>query len=334
MFEQIMYIVFFVSLAAVVLTSLFYFVQAMVADVADVRQQAGRKLTKKQLGARPIIDILIYSHNNCDKVIDTLQSIFGQSYRNYNIVIVDNRSDREHLRLVREFIALHPAKSVRVVAQIKHLSRAASLRKISRKQAAASWRLVVDAGIRLDTKTLHNANQYFIRHPDASAVAPNIITEHNESLTGLLQQVYEKSQYYYRKASRSSFKRAIFYNFEGTDVVGFDETVTLRSAPLPYTAWASGRTLQQRLVLLQAVAVAYMGYIAVQYEIYDYLLVAFLASSTLMILNVWGDGSQKIMSRFSATILGLPLYVVYVIDGVATTLLAPLYVLRNRNQVQ
>ena len=62
-----------------------------------------KSIIKKNLYSRPLISIIVATHNSEKHLEQCLQSIFKQSYKNYEIIIIDNQSTDKTLKLVKKY---------------------------------------------------------------------------------------------------------------------------------------------------------------------------------------------------------------------------------------
>ena len=359
MFEQFIYIAFFTTLAWTVLASIFNFVQAILMDVKKVKRIKNLSLPKTKLLKRPYVDIIVYSHNNVDAIKQSLQNVLNQSYRNYRIIVVDNNSTDQTIPLVRQFIADNPKKSVRLVAKTKHIDRHTAVLQAIKKYSSSDWILVMDAGCTLRNDSLHLANQYFIQNSHTSVLIPNIQIQHDETISGLLQQVRERLSLSAKKALRfdrtiSAYSPVAIYQtdfvkklnkdtstaIDDTRVLqrlmkkkgmlsqlAFDEMFVVHSNALPYRTLVAQKlsNYKPRINTLQPLIIAYLLYVALRYDVYDYLLLAFFTFFTLLVLNIAYDRSLNLSTKLRAGFICVPLYSAYIVDNLITSIVSPLY---------
>ena len=79
------------------------------------------QLKKRQ--PRPFFSIIIPTYNRAGFIIKTLESVFNQSYKNYEIIVVDNCSTDKTLELLQPFVQ---KKLIRLIVNPKNLERAYS----------------------------------------------------------------------------------------------------------------------------------------------------------------------------------------------------------------
>lgn len=87
-------------------------------------QERMRKLHKPR---QPAVTILIYTRNDEDTIGHCLQAVRQGSYRNYDVVVIDNVSSDGTRRAVRAFMKRYPNVTLRLYAKRKPVSVGAAL---------------------------------------------------------------------------------------------------------------------------------------------------------------------------------------------------------------
>ncbi len=62
-----------------------------------------KSIIKKNLYSRPLISIIIATHNSEKYLEQCLNSIFKQSYKNYEIIVIDNKSSDKTLKIIKKY---------------------------------------------------------------------------------------------------------------------------------------------------------------------------------------------------------------------------------------
>jgi len=89
------------------------------------------------------ISIIITTYNAERFIISTLDSIRGQTYQLYEVIIVDDGSYDNTVIVVTEYIKLHNLEKFRIIPG-PHIGRAKVL-NAAVNQAAYDWIAIVDA---------------------------------------------------------------------------------------------------------------------------------------------------------------------------------------------
>jgi biofilm PGA synthesis N-glycosyltransferase PgaC len=162
-----------------------YIIGADIYDIMKFRNK--EKLQKKPRGIRPLVTILIPAHNEEASIVRTLESLGKNSYRKTQIIVIDDASTDATKKLVREYIATHPKRSIRLMYKQKNVGKASALNHALRHGAKGELIMTLDADSMLDKKTVANAVRYF-DDPTIVGVAANVRVLDTESILGLLQK--------------------------------------------------------------------------------------------------------------------------------------------------
>lgn len=369
MFAQFMYIAFFVVLAEFVISHIVNFGRATLFDIQKIKQLKSLSATKKtsKKMSRPYVDVVIYSYNSAETIKESIQSVFDQSYGNYRIVIVDNGSTDGSPQLIRRLIKSNSKKSIRLLAKSKQSTRHDAILQAAKKYGTAKIVLIMDAGCTLQSDTLDRTNVHFARNSHTAALVPNIQILHNETIHGLLQQVRSRLDFSAKKALRFSsveprYNQAAVCRKEFISTLiedsaaavddlhilqrvvrqqgspaqlAFEEMIVVRAKAIPYKQFIARQlparlSLKNSMLILQPLVVLYLIYVAVMFRVYDYLLLAFFTFLMFLLLNIMSDRSQKPLSKLRAGILSVPLYSIFIADGLLTALMSPYYFLKGR----
>lgn len=101
----------------------------------------------------PTLSIIIPVHNAAGTVTNMLDSILKQSYTDYEIIIVDDKSTDETREVVEKFIAAHHDKAIRLIEQSKNQG-AASARNRGITEAHGTYIMFLDADDKLEVGAL------------------------------------------------------------------------------------------------------------------------------------------------------------------------------------
>lgn len=89
------------------------------------------------------ISIIITTYNAAAYIIDTLQSIAAQSYQHFEVVIVDDGSIDETVKIVSAYITNNSSMKMRIIP-VEHIGRAAAL-NYGVSLAQFDWIAIIDA---------------------------------------------------------------------------------------------------------------------------------------------------------------------------------------------
>lgn len=77
----------------------------------------------------PLVSILVTNYNNAAYIVESLDSAFRQTYKNTEIVVVDDQSTDDSVELVNKFISQHPEKPIVLFVSPENKGCPASKRK-------------------------------------------------------------------------------------------------------------------------------------------------------------------------------------------------------------
>ncbi|MGI4885371.1 MAG: glycosyltransferase family 2 protein [Janthinobacterium lividum] len=128
----------------------------------------------------PLVSIVALNYNNANYVISTLESIAHQDYDNYELIIVDDYSTDDSLRIIKEWI---PTQSlvVNLVAHGKNLGVCAACNSGIRKSSGKYVSLIATDDIMMPCKTRIQVEALEISSENVCAVFSDmtVINEQN-----------------------------------------------------------------------------------------------------------------------------------------------------------
>lgn len=158
---------------------------AALYDIVQVYRAKHRKPYGKINRYRPLISVIIPTHNEETGIERTLDAVLKSSYKNFEVVIGDDLSDDQTKPILRRYIAAHPKHSIRLVAKRKWGGRGAAL-DAALSRARGELVMALDADCVVDRHALRNMARYFAE-PKTVAVASNIRILDTGSIVSLLQ---------------------------------------------------------------------------------------------------------------------------------------------------
>ena len=159
------------------------------ANYYDIRQfqRASLPYKRNHRQLRPLVSVLIPAHNEELGIIRCLESVRRNTYRKLEIIVVDDASTDNTRKLVREYIAKHPARNIRLMYKRKNVGKAAALNHTLQHGAHGDLVMTLDADSVLHKKAITNAVRYF-DDPNIVGVAANVRIMDSLTVLGLLQK--------------------------------------------------------------------------------------------------------------------------------------------------
>lgn len=154
---------------------------------ANKQRERAKHPNIKRFRLKPLISIIIPAHNQASTIERCLQSIVKNSYRKFEIIIVDDASNDDTKIIVNKFIKSNPSRNIRLLSKRKRAGRGAAINYGFKKWAKGELIMALDADSVLDKQALNNIARHFTQN-DISILAPNQRFLHHPSVIGLLQQ--------------------------------------------------------------------------------------------------------------------------------------------------
>jgi len=164
-----------------------YMVGANYYDIRRFKTDARTTKLQKKRTRRPLVSVLIPAHNEEKSIIRCLESVRKNTHRKVEIIVIDDASSDNTRKLVREYIALHPNRNIKLLYKRKNVGKAEALNHALKRAAHGDLIMTLDADSVIDRKTIKHAVAYF-DDPAIAGVAANVRVLDNKTILGLLQK--------------------------------------------------------------------------------------------------------------------------------------------------
>ncbi len=162
-----------------------YLVGANFYDVWQFHRQ--KKLPKRHHNTRPRVTVLIAAYNEELSIIRCLESIRKNTYRKWEVVVIDDGSKDKTHELVTQYICDHPNRTISLLKMPKNSGKAAALNYGLKRQAQGDLIMTLDADSILHKNAITNAVSYF-GDEQIAGVAANVRVMESPTIIGLLQR--------------------------------------------------------------------------------------------------------------------------------------------------
>lgn len=162
-----------------------YLVGANYYDILRFKKDAAPK--KRSRTPKPLVSVVIAAHNEEFTITRTLDSVRKSSYRNLEIIVVDDGSTDKTKRIVREYIQKYPKANIKLMYKQKNVGKGQALNHGIRNGAKGEFIMTLDADSLLGKKSVAHAVEYF-DDPNIVGVAANVQVIDSQSVLGLLQR--------------------------------------------------------------------------------------------------------------------------------------------------
>lgn len=174
------------------------FILVITAGIFDTRQamrsKSLRKARSRMRGEqRPIITVLVYAKNNEETIIKCLNSIHGNHYGRYDVVVVNDASSDGTKRRVRNFIHQNLSKPFRLYSRRKRSSKTKALYEGYRRSKKGDLIMVIDGSTAMPDGFMKDSAVRFIFDIDINAMRFNSHVIDAESITMLYHRFWRQS---------------------------------------------------------------------------------------------------------------------------------------------
>lgn len=167
----------------------FYLVGANLYDIWQFRRQHERRgRLEYELPRRPLVTVLIPAHNE-EKVIERcLESIRHSTYRNIQVIAVNDASTDRTLAIMRRYRREHPELDMVAASTPRNVGKGGALNYALRRFAKGELVMTVDADSVIAPHTIERAVSYF-DDPMVAGVAANVRVMDESTILGTLQKL-------------------------------------------------------------------------------------------------------------------------------------------------
>lgn len=166
------------------------FMYLIGANIYDIKAFK-RNHELKESGANtaknnPLVTVMIPAHNEETGVTKTLNSVCASTYKNLQVIVVDDASTDTTRKVVNRYIEEHPDLPVEFLSIIMNRGKATALNFAIQEKARGEFVMTLDADSVIDKHAIENTLKYF-DDPNVAGVAANVKIYHQQSIIALLQ---------------------------------------------------------------------------------------------------------------------------------------------------
>lgn len=139
----------------------------IMATWHDLRQISRKKYLdtlaqRLPLSRQPAIAVLLYTENNEDTIITSLNSVQNADYENYQIIVIDNASSDSTRYALSKYQKTHPRVPMQTYKRRESVDRLSVLRLGYKKTKGSELVLILDATDILPADTMKHSAAHFI----------------------------------------------------------------------------------------------------------------------------------------------------------------------------
>lgn len=182
-------IIFYIFLSIGLINVLHFCLYLAGADIYDIWQmrRIARLPKRRHDIPRPLVSVVIAAFNEELSIVRCLESIRTNSYRKWEVIVVDDGSKDKTHQLVMDYICRHPNRSISLLKMPKNSGKAAALNYGLRRHAKGDLIMTLDADSILHKDAIKNAVTYF-ENKKVAGVAANVRIMDSPSILGILQR--------------------------------------------------------------------------------------------------------------------------------------------------
>lgn len=150
-------------------------VGATVYDIQSSKLQRRYKknLNKTAYKKRPLITVMVSTHDNLATIERCLNSLLTSSYRKIEIIVVDNNSSDGTINVIKTIISQHPKRTIKLVSRRSSTQYASALLDGYKKHGHGDLIMMLSPNSMLDKQALINAVRRFKAQPDVGLLLTN-----------------------------------------------------------------------------------------------------------------------------------------------------------------
>jgi len=92
-----------------------------------------------------LISIVIPNYNSSEFIVKTLNSVLNQTYKNFEIIIIDDRSNDNSVEIIKKYITSNPDIAINLICLDRNYGMPAGPRNIGVKNSNGEWVAFLDA---------------------------------------------------------------------------------------------------------------------------------------------------------------------------------------------
>ncbi|MBI2009015.1 glycosyltransferase family 2 protein [Candidatus Saccharibacteria bacterium] len=156
-----------------------------VYDVSYSLKRRSLARLKPGLGAkkRPLITTIVYSYKQPEQTLECLAGLVKSTHRKIQIIVVDNASKDNTKASVKQFMANHPKKDIKLISKYQHSPLPEAI-KTALKAARGDLVLILEPNHIVERQALQLAANYLAQN-GVEALMPAVVLSQQPSLLNL-----------------------------------------------------------------------------------------------------------------------------------------------------
>lgn len=139
----------------------------------------------------PLVSIIVPSYNKADLLIEMIGGIFKQSYKNWELIIVDDGSEEDSIRKVTDYISVDTR--CRFVRRNREPKNGDTCRNIGMEAAKGEFVIIFDSDDLISLECIENRVSYMQSHPECDyASFPYSVFDNGSDITTIKKKPHPK----------------------------------------------------------------------------------------------------------------------------------------------
>lgn len=165
---------------------------AIGAIYYDLKNANAVKFQKKHPRAmwsryHPLVSVIVPAHNEEACIERCVKSLLKSSYRNMEIIVVDDKSSDRTSEIVKDLIVQFPKRTIKLLTKRKNGGRGGAINAGFKAYGTGDIIMALDADCTVEKNAIRNGVRRFY-DPKLSALAANVRIIETKKLLGLVQQ--------------------------------------------------------------------------------------------------------------------------------------------------
>ncbi len=121
------------------------------------------------------ISILMPTYNDCDSICKTIDSVLAQTYKNWELLIIDDGSTDDTTSIITKYIKDHQMEKKIQYYKQENKDQLLALLNVSKHITGDYVYILHSDDLFASPESLYMANNYVEKHPDIDGILPNIL---------------------------------------------------------------------------------------------------------------------------------------------------------------
>ncbi|NMC08778.1 glycosyltransferase family 2 protein [Candidatus Microgenomates bacterium] len=237
-------IISFILSGIAILRYLTYLTLSPIYEFQKIRiAKSYKNLTKRQIENRTRVSVIVPAWNEEVGIITSIKSLLKNSYRNLEIIVVNDGSTDLTNKVIREFVKKNiegknlNGKTFKYINKRKNAGKGAAI-NTGIKNSTGDLIVTMDADTKFDKDAILNVAKYF-QDKTIDAGVGNVKVANSRTLIGIIQQIEYTLSFYFKRAHSicnseyiiggafGIFRKEIFYKYGFFDEKNKTEDIEL-----------------------------------------------------------------------------------------------------------